>query len=32
MKEPIKQAGPAEVELKLFEGISAKLKLNVVAK
>ena len=32
MKEPIKQPGPAEVELKLFQGISAKLKLNVVAK
>lgn len=32
LKEPIKQAGPAEAELKLFEGISAKLKLNVVAK
>ena len=32
VKEPIKQAGPAEVELKLFEGINARLKLNVVAK
>ena len=29
---PIKQVGPAEVELKLYQGISAKLKLNVVAK
>ena len=32
MKEPIKQPGLVEVELKLFQGISAKLKLNVVAK
>ena len=32
VKEPIKQPGPAEVELKLFAGISAALKLNVVAK
>ena len=32
MDTPIKQPGPAEVELKLFQGISAKLKLNVVAK
>lgn len=29
---PIKQEGPAEVELKLYQGVSAKLKLNVVAK
>ena len=32
MDTPIKQEGPATVELKLFQGISAKLKLNVVAK
>ena len=32
MKESIKQPGLVEVELKLFQGISAKLKLNVVAK
>ena len=32
MDTPIKQEGPAVVELKLFQGISAKLKLNVVAK
>ncbi len=32
MDTPIKQEGPAAVELKLFQGISAKLKLNVVAK
>ena len=32
MENPIKQPGPAEVELKLFSGINAKLKLNVVAK
>ena len=29
---PIKQAGPATVELKLFQGVSAKLRLEVVAK
>ncbi len=32
LDNPIKQPGPAEVELKLFTGITAKLKLNVVAK
>ena len=32
LDNPIKQPGPAEVELKLFQGITAKLKLNVVAK
>ena len=32
MESPIKQVGPAEVELKLYQGISAKLKLNVVTK
>jgi len=32
MDTPIKQAGPAEVEIKLFQGISAKLKINVEAK
>ena len=32
LDNPIKQPGPAEVELKLYSGISAKLKLNVVAK
>jgi len=32
MDTPIKQEGPTSVELKLFQGISAKLKLNVVAK
>ena len=32
MDTPIKQEGSAAVELKLFQGISAKLKLNVVAK
>ena len=32
VKEPIKQPGPAQVELKLYAGISAMLKLNVVAK
>ena len=31
MDTPIKQEGPATVELKLFQGITAKLKLNVVA-
>ena len=32
LDNPIKQVGPAEVELKLYQGISAKLKLNVAAK
>ena len=32
LDSPIKQEGPAEVELRLYQGISAKLKLNVVAK
>ena len=32
LDSPIKQEGPAEVELKLYQGVSAKLKLNVVAK
>ena len=31
MDTPIKQEGPATVELKLFQGITAKLKVNVVA-
>ena len=32
LDSPIKQVGPTDVELKLYQGISAKLKLNVVAK
>ena len=32
LDNPIKQVGPTEVELKLYQGISAKLKLNVAAK
>ncbi len=29
LKEPIKQTGPHDVELKLFQGVSAKVKVNV---
>ena len=32
LDSPIKQAGPTEVELKLYQGISAKLKLDITAK
>ena len=32
LNTPIKQVGPAEAELKLFQGISAKLKLEIKAK
>lgn len=32
METPIKQEGPAIVQLKLYQGISAALKLNVIAK
>ena len=32
MNSPIKTEGPAEVELKLYQGIGVKLRLNVVGK
>lgn len=32
LKEPIKRAGAYEATLKLYKGVSAKLKVNVVAK
>ena len=32
MNSPIKAEGPAEVELKLYQGIGVKLRLNVVGK
>ena len=32
MSSPIKTEGPAEVELKLYQGISVKLRLNVTGK
>ena len=32
MNSPIKTEGPAEVELKLYQGISVKLRLNVTGK
>lgn len=31
LSAPIKQAGESQVELKLFQGVAAKLKVNVVA-
>ncbi len=31
IKEPIKNVGEYTVELKLFEGVSAKLKINIIA-
>ena len=32
LASPIKQAGPAEVELKLYQGISAMLKVEIVSR